>query len=226
MNFEDFIIKEWINIGISITNLDISLFIIFGLFTIILYLSRKINIFDNIIYKIWEMVDSLLLEDASIENNTFFFSIFVIIFLGNFIGTVPGLLPINGLIIVSMPITISTIIYSLFKNIQHNSWNFFKVFFSPKIPLLISIFIGFVEIMLLLSKVFIFSLRLSANITAGHIIVHIISEFVSQSPLYFKIIPFCFLIVMYILEILIGFLQAYIYLLLSINLFKNLIHIH
>lgn len=226
MNFDDFAVKEICNVGISITNLDISLMSVIGIFLFICVLFSSTILWRNIVYKIWQMIENLLQDDNSISNVTFFFSIFFIIFVGNFVGNIPGLFPMNSLLMASMPITISIIIYGLFVSMQKNGWCFIRVFFSPKIPLIISIFIGIVELTLLISKVISFSLRLTANITAGHIIIGMLNSFVLQSPWYLKIIPFLFLIIMYIVEILIGGLQAYIYLLLSINLFRGLIHIH
>lgn len=91
-----------------------------------------------------------------------------------------------------------------------------------KVPVVLIPFVMFVEIASYFVRIGSLSLRLFANILAGHILLDTISLFVyytvstvtvsfSYSTLVLGLFIFCFLIVLFIFELIIARLQAYIF---------------
>ena len=100
--------------------------------------------------------------------------------------------------------------------------HFFSSFVPSKVPVVLIPFVMFIEIASYFVRIGSLSLRLFANILAGHILLDTISLFVyytistvtvsiSYSTLVIGLFIFCFLIVLFIFELIIACLQAYIF---------------
>lgn len=220
-----------------ITFNNIHFFFVFIFFLVfifgILFRYSKNNFVHNIVFYIWDMVRNGLnkeqndndLSKKNYETHSqtwFFFSMFILILAANIASRIPGLLPSLSLLSVSIPLHGVIILYFLYFSFKINKSHIIDVFFNPSIILPIRIFIGLMEIFSLLAKIFSFSIRLLANITAGHILIWVIEKFVVDMPLLLKPIPFIFLMGMYIMEMAVAVLQSYIFLLLSVNLFQSI----
>jgi ATP synthase subunit 6 len=84
------------------------------------------------------------------------------------------------------------------------------------------------EILSYIIRSFSLAIRLSANIIAGHTLVHIISELImalSSMKNIIIFIPFILLVAILILELGIAFLQAYIFTILTCMYLNDSIHI-
>jgi F0F1-type ATP synthase membrane subunit a len=73
-----------------------------------------------------------------------------------------------------------------------------------------------------LLKIIIFSLRILANITAGHVLMWAIENLISNTSVYFKILPFGFLVIIYLIELISVVLQSYVFMILTTNIFKSI----
>jgi len=144
-------------------------------------------------------------------------TVFFFILINNIMGLVPFPPPfganVTGNIAVTMVLAIFTFIITQF-NGNKNYWH--HIFATPGVPFwLLPIMIP-VEIISLFSKPFALMIRLFANITAGHIIVLSLVSliFISRSIAVAPVSIF-FVIFMDCLELLVAFLQAYVFTLLS-----------
>ncbi|MDR2928576.1 MAG: F0F1 ATP synthase subunit A [Cytophagaceae bacterium] len=143
-------------------------------------------------------------------------TLFFFILINNLIGLVPffpGASNLSGNISFTLTLAvISFLTINIFAS--KNYWK--HTFLAPGIPLPIKIFIVPVEIIGLFTKPFALMLRLFANITAGHIIILSLTSIVfvlgtvAASPL-----TIILSLMMYCLEFLVAFLQAYIFTLLT-----------
>lgn len=96
---------------------------------------------------------------------------------------------------------------------QSQGFNIFFLFI-PTCPLFMLPFLVLIEIFSYIIRIFSLAIRLSANITAGHTLVYIISTFLLKvifSNYIFFLIGLCFLSAIWILEIGVAFLQAYVF---------------
>jgi len=140
-------------------------------------------------------------------------SVFFFIWIANLLGLMPGAANLTGNIAVTLSFAIITFIYT---NLSGNG-NYWKhVFATPGVPLwLLPIMIP-VEILGLFTKPFSLMIRLFANITAGHIIILSIIGLIfifGNWAVGFASVPFA--TAMNFLELLVAFIQAYVFTLLS-----------
>jgi len=104
--------------------------------------------------------------------------------------------------------------------------HFFSFFAPPGVsvalwPLMIPI-----EIISYLSRPVSLSLRLFANLTAGHTMLKVFAGFVVSMGVVGGILPLAFVVALTGLEILIAFLQAYVFTILTCFYINDAIHLH
>ena len=148
-------------------------------------------------------------------------SIFFFIFVNNLFGLIPifpGGANVTGNIAVTMVLAVFVF---LTVNLNANKY-YWKHIFVPDVPIWMYIIIIPIEIMGLVLKPFVLMLRLFANITAGHIIIlgffSLIFIFGAMKPglgLAVSPLSVAFTVFMSLLELLVAFLQAYVFTLLT-----------
>ena len=149
----------------------------------------------------------------------FLLTVFFFIFINNLMGLLPGSANVTGNISVTLVLSAFTFIIT---TISANK-NYWKHIFNPPTPLVLMPIMVPIEIFGVFTKPFALMVRLFANITAGHItILSLISLiFIAQSGAgngaAWGVAPLSVLFVLfiYLIELLVAFLQAYIFTLLS-----------
>ena len=151
----------------------------------------------------------------------FLLTVFFFIFANNLLGLIPlppGGANVTGNIAVTMVLSVIVLLITLAVGNKH----YYKHIFLPDVPLWLYPIMLPIEIMGVFIKPFVLMLRLFANITAGHIIIlgfmsliFIFGEmnlFGGYGAAAFSVV---FALLMSLLEILVAFLQAYVFTLLS-----------
>jgi F-type H+-transporting ATPase subunit a len=148
-------------------------------------------------------------------------TVFFFIFINNIFGLIPifpGGANVTGNIAVTM---VLAVIIFLTVNLNGNK-NYWKHIFLPDVPVWMYVIIIPIEILGVVLKPFVLMLRLFANITAGHIIIlgffSLIFIFGAMSPaggLGVSPLSVAFTVFMGLLEMLVAFLQAFVFTLLS-----------
>jgi F-type H+-transporting ATPase subunit a len=125
-----------------------------------------------------------------------------------------------------MLVFLTVIIYGLW----HNGLKFFKLFVPSGIPIVIMPLIVLIEVISFLSRPISLSVRLFANMLAGHITLKVFAGFVtSLSALGFvgvagSILPLLMTVAITGLEVLVAFLQAYVFAVLTSMYINDAIH--
>jgi len=165
--------------------------------------------------------DSIVYEQIHDKRKADFFmsyllTLFCFIIINNFIGLIPffpGGSNLSGNIAFTFTLaTISFFAVNLFANKHY--WK--HLFTAPGIPIPIKVLIIPIEIIGVFTKPFALMLRLFANVTAGHIIILSLTAMIFIMGNY--AVPFMTVLLslmMYCLELLVTFLQAYIFTLLT-----------
>jgi F-type H+-transporting ATPase subunit a len=151
----------------------------------------------------------------------FLLSIFFFIFILNLTGQIPffpGGANVTGNIAVTMVLALFVFVTVTFSGNKY----YWKHIFMPDVPVWMYIIIIPIEVLGVVLKPFVLMLRLFANITAGHIIIlgffSLIFIFGAMSPtLGYAVSPLsvAFTVFMSLLELLVAFLQAFVFTLLS-----------
>jgi F-type H+-transporting ATPase subunit a len=152
----------------------------------------------------------------------FLLTVFFFVLISNYLGLVPffpGGVNLTGSISVAMVLAGFTLVITFFVANRHY-WH--HVFAMPGVPIPVLIILTPIEILGLFLRPFVLMIRLFANITAGHIIalaffslIFIFGEMNTGLGFGVSLFSLVFTVFMGFLELLVAFLQAYVFTLLS-----------
>ena len=162
----------------------------------------------------------------------FLMTVFFFIFFANLLGLVPfiGGFNVTGTLGITMVLASLVFLITAFNGNKHY-WG--HLFWPPGVPLFVMPIIVPIEIVGMFLKPIVLMIRLTANISAGHIII---LSFVSLILIFGKggeamaagygigIFSTAFMIFMYCLELLVAFLQAFVFTLLAAIYFGEATH--
>lgn len=150
---------------------------------------------------------------------SFAFTVFSIIFFSNFWGLSVIGATLTAQLIVPVVLGFSINLGTFLLGLNIHGFRFFKFFVPSGVPFLILPFIVLIEVFSYLIRPISMSVRLFANLMAGHTLMHIIASFfVSLAfsfDVFMPIVGFftvILLVAIFCLEIVVSFLQAYVFL--------------
>ena len=172
----------------------------------------------------YEFIYDMLVENIGKEGLKYFSFIFIAT--GNLLGLFPYSFTFTSHVAAVGTLSIFALILNTFIGIKKQKWGYLRTFFPQGMPWIMAPLIIPIEVISLLSKPLSLTIRLSANMTVGHIILKIIAGFVIALGLLGGEIPFLFAGILIAFEIFIGILQAYIYTILSCIYLGDALHGH
>jgi F-type H+-transporting ATPase subunit a len=163
----------------------------------------------------------------------FIFTLFFFVLMGNLLGLLPFAFTYTSHIAVTAALAVMVIIFVTIVAIRENGSHFFtEYFFPPGAPKLLAPLIIPVEIISYLSRPVSLSIRLFANMVAGHVMFEVFASFilmlsaagaigtvVSVGPLAINVLLVGF-------ELLVAFLQAYVFAILTCIYLHDAVHLH
>lgn len=173
---------------------NINLFMLMVLF-IAIFCYRYISLynayipstsFQNFIELIVGFVEGLVKENVASKNKIFrvftpyVFTVFIFILLANFVGMVPYSFTVTSSLIVTFSIALATFIGINIIGARIHQFSFLALFLPPGCPIFISPFIILIEAVSYIARVFSLSIRLFANMMAGHTLLKILAGFAWQ----------------------------------------------
>src|SRR5690606_24766345 len=120
----------------------------------------------------YEFVADTVRRTAGNEGMRFFpfvFSIFTFVLVLNLFGLIPGFFTVTSHIAVTGALAILVILIVIIYGIYKNGFGFFRLFWPAGVPLFIMPLITLIEVLSFLSRPLSLSVRLFANMLAGHI---------------------------------------------------------
>jgi len=156
----------------------------------------------------------------------FIFSLFCFILTLNLLGLVPHGFTVTSHI--SVTLTLALIVFVVLNIIAFSlhGMKFFSFFLPDGIPLLLAPVIILIELFVYLIRPLTLSIRLAANMIAGHVLLYIAATFIILAGIQWGIIPIPFVIAFTGLEIFVAILQAYIFTILTCTYLNDAIHLH
>ena len=183
----------------------------------------------------YEFVAGMIRSNVGAEGMKFFplvFSLFMFICVSNLVGIIPYTFTVSSHIIVTAALAVlvwcTVLAYGLYKN----GLKFFKIFLPSGVPIYILPLVMFIEI---LSFFFVrpvsHALRLFANMLAGHIALKVFAGFVAMLGVSLGALgwvgglaPLALTVALTALELLVAFLQAYVFAILTCIYLNDAIH--
>jgi len=181
----------------------------------------------------YEFVASTIRSTAGSAGMKFFplvFSLFMFIAVSNLIGIIPYTFTVASHLIVTAAMALLVFFIVLFYGLYKNGLKFFKLFVPSGVPIYILPLVVFIEVISFFLKPVSHSVRLFANMLAGHIALKVFASFVGMlGALGFigwvgAILPLGLTIALTALEILVAFLQAYVFTILTCIYLNDAIH--
>ena len=181
----------------------------------------------------YEFVAGMVRSAAGEEGMRFFpfvFSIFFFILLCNLVGLIPYSFTVTSQIVITAALALMVFLTVVIIGIKEHGTHFFGLFVPPGVPIYILPLVVAIEIISFLSRPVSHSVRLFANMLAGHITLNVFGSFVVMllgAGAVFKglaILPFAMTIGLYALELLVAFLQAYVFAMLTCMYLNDALH--
>ena len=234
-----FEIKEFVPIQIGDANLAftnsaafmtasvvlITIFLVFGMRKGALVPGR----WQSMAEMSYEFVANLLRETVGNEGRKYFpfvFSLFMFILFGNMLGMIPYSFTFTSHIIVTFAIALVVFIGVTILGFVKHGMHFFSFFVPPGVSVVLWPLMIPIEIISYLSRPVSLGVRLFANLTAGHTMLKVFAGFVVSMGVVGGILPLAFVVALTGLELLIAFLQAYVFTILTCFYINDAIHLH
>lgn len=207
---------------------------VLGLYVILNYSIYLIPTRYQCIFEIsmghWKTVIKENLGDNYIYYFLPLFSLFIFIFGINLLGFFTYTFPVTTHIFITFGMAFSIWLGVMIFGFYNFKLSYFSMFMPSGSPLGLSPLLVIIEIASNISRPIALGMRLAANLTAGHILMVILSDFGSKL-LYLTygfsvIFPFLIIVFMTILEIGVLVIQAYVFCLLSMIYIKDSIELH
>ncbi|NEW95608.1 F0F1 ATP synthase subunit A [Rhodopseudomonas sp. BR0G17] len=189
--------------------------------------------FQSIAELSYEFVANMIRSTAGKEGLKFFplvFSLFMFIAVSNLIGIVPYTFTVSSHLIVTVALALLVFFTVLIYGFSKNGLKFFKLFVPSGVPVYILPLVVFIEVISFFLKPVSHSVRLFANMLAGHIALKVFASFVAMLGAlgivgwFGAVLPLGLTIALTALELLVAFLQAYVFAILTCIYLNDAIH--
>jgi F-type H+-transporting ATPase subunit a len=181
----------------------------------------------------YEFVANTLRSTAGNEGMRFFplvFSLFMFILTVNMIGMIPYSFTVTTHIIITVSLALLVFFTVIFYGFWNHGLRFFKLFVPSGVPWYILPIVVPIEVMSFLSRPVSHSVRLFANMLAGHITLKVFAGFITMLGAFGFLgwlgaaLPLALTVALTALELLVAFLQAYVFTILTCIYLNDAIH--
>ena len=220
-------------VDVSFTNSSLLMVIAVALATLFLMLGMRRGAlvpgrWQSAAEVTYEFVAGLLRETVGQEGRRFFpfvFTLFLFILFGNMLGLMPYSFTFTSHIIVTFALAAVVFVGVTIVGFAKHGLRFFTFFVPPGAPILMWPLLIPIEVISYLSRPISLSVRLFANILAGHTLLKVIAGFVAVLGVA-GVLPLAVVVALTGLEMLIAFLQAYVFAILTCLYLNDALHLH
>ena len=222
------------SVDLAFTNSSLAMVITIAVITLFLTLSVNTrSIIPSRVQLISELsygfIAQLLKDTVGEQGRKYFpfvFTIFMFVLIGNMVGMLPYSFTFTSHIIVTFALAAIVFIGVTILGFAKHGMHFFSFFVIPGLPWYMLPLLIPIEVISYLSRPISLSVRLFANMLAGHTLIKVFAMFVITMPFYSGILPLAFIVALTGLEILISFLQAYVFAILTCLYINDALHLH
>lgn len=224
-----------LNVGgvdVSFTNSSAMMVLVVALVTLFLTMSTRGHTmvpgrWQSLAELSYEMMAKTVRDIIGPQGRPFFpfiFTLFMFILLANYLSLVPGAFTVTAHIAVTFAMAICIFIGATILGFVRHGFRFLRIFMPSGIPIWVGLLLVPIEFISYLSRPMSLSIRLAANLTAGHTMLHVFAGFVIALGI-FGIFPFVFIVLLYALEVIIALIQAYVFAILTCIYIGDSVHL-
>jgi F-type H+-transporting ATPase subunit a len=178
---------------------------------------------------VYEYVAGMVKENLGEDGMKFFpwvFSIFIFILVLNLVGLIPGTFTVTSHIIVTFALAAMVWLVATFIGFWEHGFGYLKLFVPTGVPIWLMPVIVPIELISYFIRPISHSVRLFANMMAGHTMLEVFAGFAVMLPFWAKIAPVGFMVAFTGLEFLVAFLQALIFTVLTCIYLNDAVNMH
>ena len=221
-------------VDLAFTNSSISMVITVLFITLFLTLTvnprsiipSRMQLISELCYNFIAQLLNDTVGDQGKRYFPFVFSIFMFVLIGNMVGMIPYQFTFTSHIIVTFALAAVVFIGVTILGFVNHGIRFFTFFYIPGVPFYMHPLLIPIEVISYLSRPISLSVRLFANMLAGHTLLKVFAGFVVSMPFFTGVLPLTFIVALTGLEILIAFLQAYVFAILTCLYINDAYHLH
>jgi len=222
--------------GIDLSFTNASLFMVISSLIICVFLflgtkekqliPGKLQLISEVFYN---FVAKMISDTAGSKAKPYFpfiFSLFMFVLLCNMVGMIPYSFTVTSHIIVTLVMASFIFIAVTVIGFHKHGFKYLKIFVPSGVPTLLLPLITIIEIISYLSRPVSLSVRLFANMMAGHTMLKVFGGFVISLGILGGWLPLSFSVALTGLEILVAFLQAYVFAILTCIYLNDALNLH
>ena len=221
-------------LDVSITNSAVFMLVAIGLATAFLTLGMRQHAlvpgrWQSMVELSYEFIAKMVRENVGNEGMRYFpfiFTLFMFILFCNLIGLIPYSFTVTSHIIVTF--TMAAVVFlgvTVIGFVRHGR-HFLTLFAPAGVPLLLLPLIIIIEVLSYLTRPISLSVRLFANMMAGHTMLKVFAGFVVALGVLLGWAPLAFIVALTALELGIAILQAYVFAILTCIYLNDAINLH
>ena len=222
--------------GVDLSFTNASLFMIISTFAILIFLflgTKERKIVPDKVQLIAEMfysfVAKMISDTAGSKAKPYFpfiFSLFMFVLFCNMIGMLPYSFTVTSHIIVTLILALFIFVAVTIIGFAKHGLKYLSIFVPSGVPAVLLPLITIIEIISYLSRPVSLSVRLFANMMAGHTMLKVFGGFVISLGILGGWLPLSFSVALTGLEILVAFLQAYVFAILTCIYLNDALNLH
>ena len=222
--------------GIDLSFTNASLFMLISAISISIFLllgtkdkkiiPGKFQLLSEILYN---FISKMISDTAGKKAKPYFpfiFSLFIFVLFCNMVGMLPYSFTVTSHIIVTLAFAMFIFIGVTILGFVIHGFKYLKIFVPSGVPVVLLPIIMIIEIISYLSRPVSLSVRLFANMMAGHTMLKVFGGFVISLGLVAGWLPLTFSVALTGLEILVAFLQAYVFAILTCIYLNDALNLH
>ena len=186
----------------------------------------KIQLISEMLYN---FIAKMISDTAGSKAKPYFpfiFSLFTFVLMCNMIGMLPYSFTVTSHIIVTMIMALFIFIAVTVIGFFKHGAKYLSIFVPSGVPVVLLPLITVIEIISYLSRPISLSVRLFANMMAGHTMLKVFGSFVLSLGIVGGWLPLTFSVALTGLEILVAFLQAYVFAILTCIYLNDALNLH
>ncbi len=184
---------------------------------------------------LYEFIAKMVHDNIGKDGRQYFpliFTLFIFIFMGNVLGLVPHSFTYTSHLIVTGVLALMIFFMVIGFGLYNHGLKFFTLFLPPNVPWWLVLFIIPIEIISFFVRPLTLSVRLFANMMAGHIILKVVVSFAvaaaSAGAIWsiLGLFPVMINVGLLMFELLVAAIQAYVFVILSCVYLKDSVDLH
>jgi F-type H+-transporting ATPase subunit a len=235
---EQFKIEPWVPIkvggmDVSFTNSSFAMVIavLFASAILVLSVRRRALVpgrWQSVAELLYEGTAGMIRDTVGNEGRKYFpfiFTLFMFLLFGNLLGLVPYNFTFTSHIIVTVALALVVFVGVTIIGFARHGFGYLHLFLPEGTPIVAAPLLVLIEILSYFSRPFSLAMRLAINMLVGHVLLQLLAGFVILLGVA-GVVPIAFMGAIFLLELLVAILQAYVFAILSCIYLNDAIHMH